>query len=212
MSFSQEAVMIKTPEVDDLLEPRPLVAQALLVLEHLFFNKDSSRQDGGESWLKINYLHDESPQDVRGELLALIDSPMRWAFANQMVAFWRLIEDGHKIIFFCKDRSPVSQMLFMMTQGGSRFTADFVNGNLDEPDFLFLTVTAGVLAKSSVRFCDVRCPDMFLRRLFEAHESFDYAFCDWDLGEEEIRGLTRLTQNSRISFIYPQLDPEASGN
>jgi len=204
--------MIKTPEIVDLLEPQPLVAQALLVLEHLFFDRDSSRQAGGEAWLKINYLHDESPEDVRQELLALLNAPMRWAFANQMVAFWHLIEEGHKIIVFCKDRSPVAQMLFMMTQGGSRFTADFVNGNLNEPDFPFLTMTAGILAKSSVRFCDVRCPDMFLRRLFETHESFDYALCDWDLGGEEIRGLTRLTKNSRISFIYPQLDPEASGS
>ena len=91
-----------------------------------------------------------------------------------------------------------------MSMTGSTFSEQFLNGNLREGDFLTLTCAAGRLAQSQIRICDAREPDVFLKVLFDAHNHFDYAMCDWKLQGEELAAAYRMTRDSQISFLCPQ--------
>ena len=190
------------PELDGLMRPTGVIHSALCVLEELFFSSDKPADE--ESWLETNYICEENPEEIRDELIRLIRSPGWSRFLNQSVAFWRLLDQkDHRIILFCRQRSPVASVLSQICRG-TRLSEDFLNGHIRETDFPFLMEASGRLSKASVRICDAREPDAFMRVLFEAYPHFDCAMCDWDLTAEEIYAVYRMTRDSPIAFLCPQ--------
>lgn len=191
------------PDIEGLDEPKWWIHRSLNVLEEIFF--DLAKTEEEETWLKINYVADQSAQHVRDELLALLHAPDRYHYMNQSAAFWQLLEiHQQRIVLFCRNRSPVANIIFHMCRGGSRFNEDFINGYIPEVDFAFLLCMTGALARAPIRICDVRDPSTFLPMFFEAYPHFDCALCDWDLEPEEIQAIIRITKDSPIAFLCPQ--------
>lgn len=190
------------PNIEGLYEAAWLIHESINVLEEIYIGAASLEE---ESWLKIDFVADQSAKHVHAEMLELLRAPDRHYFMNQSATFWRLLEmKQQKIVIFCRNRSPVTNMIFHMCRGGSRFDEDFVNGLWCESIFPFLTVSAGTLANAPIRICDARDPGVFLRVLFDAYPYFDCAVCDWDLEVEEIAAIIRMTKDSPIAFLCPQ--------
>jgi len=191
------------PDITGLDEPAWLVHRSLSVLEEIYCSAAKLEEDE-ESWLKIDFVAEPSAEQVRNELLELVRAPDRSCFMNQAVAFWRLLEwDRQNLILFCRNRSPVANLLSLMIRG-SRFNEDFLNGYFLESDFPMLMVSCGALANAPLRVCDARDPDVFLRVLFDAYPHFDCAVCDWNLTADEIRAVARMTKDSPLAFLCPQ--------
>ncbi|MEI8288246.1 MAG: hypothetical protein WCH99_02135 [Verrucomicrobiota bacterium] len=192
----------KIPEIEGLDEPKPLVHRSIEVVEQIFLG--AAKPEEEESWLKIDFVADQSAEHVRNELLELIRAPYRSDYMNQSVAFWRLLDrEQDNIIMFCRERSPVANLFFQMVRG-SRLSEDFLNGYICESDFPCMVAAAGALARAPLRICDARDPDAFLRVLFDAYPYFDCAICDWTLEPEEINAISRMTKDSPIAFLCPQ--------
>ena len=190
------------PDLNGVDEPRWLVHQSIAVLEEIYYG--AAKPDEEKSWLKIDFAADQGAKRVREELLALVRAPSRSDYMNQSVAFWRLMESKQaNLIMFCKERSPVANIIFQMVRG-SRLSEDFLNGYFLESDFPVMTNSAGWLANAPLRICDARDPGVFLQVLFEAYPYFDCAVCDWNLEPEEIQAITRMTKDSPIAFLCPQ--------
>ena len=191
------------PDLAGLDEPAWLIHRSITVLEEIYCGAAKPVEDE-ESWLKIDFVPDQSAEQVRNELLELVRAPDRSCFMNQAVAFWRLLErDRQNLILFCRQRSPVANLLSLLIRG-SRFNEEFLNGYFLESDFPMLMVAAGTLANAPVRICDARDPEVFLRVLFDAYPHFDCAVCDWNLTADEIQAVTRMTQDSPLAFLCPQ--------
>ena len=193
---------VNIPEIDGLEEPKPLLHSSIEVVEQIFFG--TTKPDEEESWLKIDFVADQSAEHVRNELLELIRAPYRSDYMNQSVVFWRMLDRKEdNIIMFCRERSPIANVIFQMVRG-SRLSEDFLNGYVCESDFPCMTASAGALSWAPLRICDTRDPDVFLRVLFDAYPYFDCAMCDWTLEPEEINAISRMTKDSPIAFLCPQ--------
>ena len=200
---ANQARPIAIPEIDGVQESRLLIIQAIEVLEELFLGNHEVEEE--ETWLDTGFVPDQSAPHVRMELTELLHSPQLYASMNQSWTFWQMLfRRSSRIIFFSRQRSPVANIVYLMSRGGSRFTANYLNGMLCESDFPVLTCSAGMLAMSPIRFCDARDPDVFLKVLFDAHPHFDYAFCDWQLAGAELASAYKMTSDGRISFLCPQ--------
>jgi hypothetical protein len=197
------------PDIHGVDEPRWWVHRAIEALEEIYYGT-AKPDPNEESWLKIDFAADQSAEHVRDELLALVRAPSRSDYMNQSVAFWKMLERmDNNIVMFCRNRSPVANIIFQMVRG-SRLTEDFLNGYICESDFPVMTHSAGCLANAPLRICDVRDPDVFLRTLFDAYPHFDCAVCDWDLEDDEIAAIIRMTKDSPIAFLCPQHDHHTS--
>ena len=190
------------PEIEGLEDPRPIVQSAIEKLELVSdkFHDDEER----ESCLPSGHWSDESPEHIQKELRELLNSSQLAAHLNQQRIFWQFLMRRCKpTILFFRERSPLANVLFLMTLTGSTFRKEFVDGNLEDNDFLILTCGAGRLAAAPIRICDASEPDTFLRVLFEARHSFDYVMCDWSLAGDELAAAYRMTQDSPIVFLFP---------
>jgi hypothetical protein len=197
---SEEA--IEFPAVESLMEPRPVVERAIDILEA--YSADRCGEERLPACQQSGHCPDESPEQVREELLELLQSPALIAHRNLSVTFWRLVRNRKRTVLFCRNRSPVANALMHMCMPGDTLSERLLDGALREIDFARLTVGAGRLAHAPVRVCDVREPDTFLRVLFDAHEAFDFAICDWKLAGEELAAAYRLTRDSHVTFLCPE--------
>jgi hypothetical protein len=181
---------IALPTIAGLVEMKPIVHQAMEVLEFIGATKRNSVP--------------EDTEKVREELSALLHSPSLYLYMNQSAVFWqRLIRHQKPTVLFCRNYSPVATTLFQMCMSGNILTEAFLDGNFKESDYPVLTSAAGKLTISPIRICDAREPDTFLRVLSDARRAFEYALCDWTLAGEEAAATYRLTQDSQITFLCP---------
>jgi len=191
------------PEIEGLENPKPLIHRAIEILED--FYSENHGMESTPSWRQSGHWSDQSPAQVQHELRALLHSPKLPAYLNQQWRFWHfLIRRQKPTLVFCRSRSPLANLIFLMSMTGSTFTEQLLDGNLSERDFPVLTCAAGMLSKAPIRICDAREPDVLLRVLFDAHKHFDYAVCDWKLDGDELAAAYRMTQDSQISFLCPQ--------
>jgi hypothetical protein len=182
---------IALPTITGLLEMKPLINQAIEVIESACVPE-------------YNPAPDDDMKKVREELLPLLRSPNLYLYMNQSWVFWqRLIRYQKPTVLFCRNYSPVATTLFQMCMSGNILTEAFLDGNFKESDFPVLTSAAGRLSFSPIRICDAREPDTFLRVLSDARKAFEYAMCDWTLAGEEAAAAHRLMQDSPITFLCP---------
>jgi len=194
---------IVLPTIAGLAELKPYVRQAIEVLEKIHLGheyKDSILTGAAE----CDFVPDGDPKRVRAELLALLRSPSLYLYMNQSWVLWqRLIRYKKPTVLFCRNSSPVANVIFQMCMSGNILSEAFLDGNFEERDFPVLTNAAGRLCWAPLRICDAREPDTFLRVLSDAHKVFEYALCDWTLAGEEAVAAHRLTQDSQIKFLRP---------
>ena len=189
------------PMIEGLIEPRPLLLEAIEVMEACCF---ASEEEAQPPWLDSGFLPDGSPKQVRSDLLQLLRSPELHRYVNQAGLFWsRLIRNETPTVVFCRNYSPVALTLFQICIKAQTFEEPFLKGCFQESDFPPLTEATGRLVNSPIRYCDVREPDTFLKVLFEAHPSFAFALCDWNLAGEELAAAYRMTRDSQIVFVRP---------
>lgn len=191
------------PMIDGLEEPKPLVCGALCIVENLY---EEWSWPGGVIRMTRTYTRwaGYNPELVQAELRAMLSDPKLPLYFNQQWRFWSLVINQHKrTLIFCRNRSPMAFLLFLMAQTGSRFSKQFVEGGYGDSDFPVLTSSAGKLCNAPIRFCDAREPAAFLRMLSEVHKSFEYVVCDWILEGDELAAAERVTQESPITFLCP---------
>ncbi len=190
------------PEIEGLEEPKPVVLRVTEVLEELY--EDFHNPEITQPWMESGFFQDQSPKHVEMELRRLLRSPLRPAHMNQSWTFWHFLLRMYKpTVLFCRERSPVANVLFQMCMRGNILTEQFLDGNFMERDFPILTSAIGKLCYAPIRICDAREPDTFLRVLSDAHKSFEYAVCDWTLAGDELVTAYRITQDSPITFLCP---------
>ena len=76
------------PDLAGLDEPAWLIHRSITVLEEIYCGAAKPVEDE-ESWLKIDFVAEQSAEQVRNELLELVRAPDQSCFMNQAVAFWR---------------------------------------------------------------------------------------------------------------------------
>jgi len=200
-----ERKAITLPAIEGLEEPKPLIHRVVEVLEAL--DAKFHEREITPPWLQSGHWPDQSPEQVQLELRALLRSPQLSAYLNHSWTFWSLLLRRQRpILWFCRNRSPVATVLFLMCRG-STLSERFLDGDLRERDFPILTGSAGRLSIAPIRVCDARERDSFCKVLFDAQTLFDYAFCDWRLEGEELAGAYRMTRDSQITFLCPPQEP-----
>jgi hypothetical protein len=189
-------------EIEGMEEPKPLVCRVIEVLEELYV--EFHNPEITQPWMESSYVQDQSPEHVETELRSLLRSPLRSAYMNQSLTFWHvLLRQSKPTVLFCRERSPIANLLFQMCMRGNILSDRFLDGDFIERDFPVLTCAAGALSNAPIRICDARDPDTFLRVLFEAHKSLEYAMCDWTLTGEEMAAAYRMTKDSNVTFLCP---------
>ena len=168
---------IEFPEIEGLEKPRPLVHRIIEVLEELY--DEFHGLESTPPWMQSGHWQDQSVKQVQLELRRLLRSPHLSAYLNQQWTFWHFLLRRQKpTLLFCRNYSPVTNLLFLMCETGNTFSERLVDGNLSEIDFPVLIAGAGKLGNAPIRICDARNPDTFLKVLFNAHKAFEYAMCD----------------------------------
>ena len=194
---------IDFPEISGLMKIKPQVNRALNVLETMWDNC-LHEHDSMPPQSPVSFLPDQSLEQIHLELQSLLKSSELPELLNLQWRFWNVLLNRSKpTVLFCRERSPLGTLIFLMTRTGSIFKKHFADNNIQEEDFPVLMRSAGQLLSGPIRICDAREPDTFLKVLVQAQQLFEYAVCDWPLADHEWAAACRLTQDSSITFICP---------